>query len=228
MAYSASKIECLRFAGRHKAEGIGCCAIDLFQGFINDPEAKAHVKLVQGDTGIGLIKNNKPAYLGTTNKDIFLQYLRIGTFDTQEMPNRIFLAALTENQCRSSNGKAWLAILKENGFEFIRVTDNSVYTGKRVSRDIESESCNKVYLFGLFRNIGATRITDPFAPPPEWDALPAPVLTDFDRWEQGYTNVLTEEQAKGEAPAPTREEAEAAGSDYEDDECCEYECEECD
>lgn len=130
MSYSASKIECLRFAGRKGGEGIGCCAIDMFQGFSNDPDAKRAVQLFHGDSQTPLNKDGKTAWLGTTNREIFEQYLRIGTFDLQEMPNRMFLAAMTDEQLETTYGAKWLAILKENGFKFIMSTDNSVYSGQ--------------------------------------------------------------------------------------------------
>lgn len=219
MAYSASKIECLRFAAGKGGEGIGCCAIDLFQGFVNDPDAKAAVRLNHGDTGspLTIYKDGKcvEAWLGPTNRDIFLQYLRIGTFDTQEMPNRMFLAAMTDEQMESSYGQEWMRILKEQGFQFIAKVDNSVYSGQDVGEQIEpvsvepdcsccegyyeegSEPAHPVYLFGLFRNIGTTRVDDPFKAPQFWEDLPAPTKTDMDRWLEGETKILTKEEATG-------------------------------
>lgn len=200
MAYSASKIECVRFAGRHQPEGIGCCAIDEFQGFINDPDQAAHVPLRHGDTLTSLLSGNgKKVYLGPTNRDIFEAYLRIGTFSLEETPNRMFLASLTQEQCGTEIGKKWLTILKENGFEFIRAVDNSVYSGEEVSREQEDEG-TPVYLFGLFRNIGTTRLSDPFAPPEYWKELPEPE-DDFTIWEKGKLHVLTEEEATGTTKA---------------------------
>jgi len=218
MTYSASKIECVRFAGRHPTEGIGCCAIDNFQGFINDPDAPAYVQLKHGDSGVGLIKNREAVYYGPTNKDIFLSYLYTGTFSLDPMPNHAFLLSITKNQLYSSIGLKWLAILKENGFEFIRTIDNSVYSGSRVSRDKKSEATDLVYIFGLFRNIGSRRVTDPFDPPAKWKALPEPSMDDFDRWEvlKGRTHGLTKAQATGAEARPEGPEAsEEAEEDYE-------------
>lgn len=194
MAYSASKIECLRFAGRHKAEGIGCCAIDILQGFVNDPDAPGEVKLLHGDDQSMLYKGDKPAKLGPTNLDIFLGYLRIGTFGTEETPNRIFLAAITQQQINTPVGKKWLSILKEQGFEFVRGCDNSVYSGEDVPEDGEdfrTTGVHPVYLFGLFRNIGKTRLADPFAPPEFWNTLPEPTLKDEALWHGTKTTFYT-------------------------------------
>lgn len=226
MSYSASKIECLRFAGRTGGEGIGCCAIDLFQGFVNDPNGKAAVRLTHGDLGSPLTFDGPDgkrheAWLGPTNKDIFLSYLRIGTFDTKEQPNRMFLCVLTEDQINYGYGPAWLAILKENGFRFIAKVDNSVYTGPAVGEpgekvwvesdcsccegywsDEGGEPAHPVYLFGLFRNIGVTRVDDPFQPPEAWVALPEPTKTDLERWKEGETRILTKEEATGEIEQP--------------------------
>ena len=227
MAYSASKIECVRFAGRHPTEGIGCCAIDNFQGFINDPDAPAYVQLKHGDSGVGLIKKREAVYYGPTNKDIFLSYLYTGTFSLEPMPNHAFLLSITKTQLHSAIGLKWLAILKENGFEFVRTIDNSVYSGSRVSRDKKSEAIDLVYIFGLFRNIGETRVSDPFDPPAEWKALPEPSMDDFDRWEvlKGMTHGLTKAQATGAEARPEGPEAsEEAEEDYEED-CCD--CEDC-
>lgn len=216
MAYSASKIECLRFAAEKGGEGIGCCAIDLFQGFVNDPDAKAAVRLNHGDSGspLTIYKDGKcvEAWLGPTNRDIFLQYLRIGTFDTQEMPNRMFLAAMTDEQMESSYGQEWMRILKEQGFQFIAKVDNSVYSGQDVGEpsteepsycdcgcgmSMGDEPAHPVYLFGLFRNIGTTRVDDPFKAPQFWEDLPTPTKTDMDRWLEGETKILTKEEATG-------------------------------
>ena len=70
-----------------------------------------------------------------------------------------------------SVGTKWLKILKENGFEFIRTTDNSVYTGSKVEKTPGNGHSHDVYLFGLFRNIGKSSVKDPFQPPKAWVAL---------------------------------------------------------
>lgn len=224
MAYSASKIECLRFAAERGGEGIGCCAIDLFQGFVNNPDGKAAVRLNHGDTGspLTVYKDGKAveAWLGPTNREIFLQYLRIGTFDTREMPNRMFLAAMTDEQLESDYGREWMRILKDNGFQFIAKVDNSVYSGQDVGEPFDGEptycdcgcgmrmggeEAHPVYLFGLFRDIGTTRVGDPFKAPQFWEDLPTPTKTDMDRWLEGETRILTKEEATGKSPDPKAE-----------------------
>ena len=204
MGYSASKIEVMRFFGRKGGEGIGCCAIDIIQGFVNDPDAPAKMKLVHGDSGTVLqAKKGKAAYLGKTNHELFLNYLRIGTFSLTDMPNRIFLASLTEAQCDGDIGKKWLKILKENGFEFIRATDNSVYSGTTVT-DTPGKGGSPVYLFGLFRNISSFALEDPYKAPEYWDSLPeglrAPneptasvTMTPNELWLSQKTTIYTED-----------------------------------
>lgn len=201
MAYSASKIEFLRFGSQVGGEGIGCCAIDIVQGFVNDPDAKAVVELRDGDSQTPLFNGKSRAKYGPTNRDIFENYLRTGTFGTRELPNHIFLASLTEYQCGTDIGKKWLAILKENGFEFIRATDNSVYSGVDVKREKTREG-RPVYLFGLFRNIGSVRLEDPLKPPQAWLDLPdSPDL--FDKWLSGSTKFYTEEKKEPKQPPPS-------------------------
>lgn len=81
---------------------------------------------------------------------------------------------LTESQIGYGNGLAWLKVLKENGFEFIRAVDNSVYSGESLSgEDYYDEDCGSSinYLFGLFRNIGTGKIANPFQPPHAWTEL---------------------------------------------------------
>jgi hypothetical protein len=198
MNYSASKIEVTRFFGRKGGEGIGCCAIDLIQGFVNDPDAPAKMKLVHGDSGTVLQKKGKAAYLGKTNHELFLSYLRIGTFSLTEMPNRIFLASLTESQCNSVVGQKWLKILKENGFEFIRATDNSVYSGNTVT-DTPGKGGRPIYLFGLFRNISSKALEDPFKAPAYWDSLPPMTMTPNKLWLSQKTVIYTEDDFKEES-----------------------------
>lgn len=187
MAYSASKIECLRFAGR-AGEGIGCCAIDLFQGFVNDPDAPATATPTHGDSGTPLTdRHGKALVFGPTNKDIFLAYLRTGTFSQAESPDRVFLAAITQSQCSGAIGKKWLALLKAEGFEFVRGTNNGSYGSLEVPEDPEKAtgSAHVVYLFGLFRNISNNRMKNPLVPPQEWLDLPVDDRTDTERWKAG-------------------------------------------
>ncbi len=170
----------LRFGSSIPGPYWGCCAMDIIQYFNADPDAKASIELVDGDGGLPIMfpsndpKGRKGAkFAGPTNKDIFLQRLRIGTFSSRDMPNHVFLAVLTSGQLSGPIGKKWLAILKEQGFEFIRTTDNSVYTGASTAKEVgkSSRSPHKNYLFGLFRNVGAGTVSDTFTPPKEWTDL---------------------------------------------------------
>src|SRR3546814_13991524 len=113
-------------------------------------------------------------FLGPTWHDIFKQRLRINTFDTKDKPNHGFLVVLTDWQLKNEPGKSWLKILKEEGFEFLRTVDNSVYSGSSViesATDGANKSSHKNYLFGLFRNIGTGYVGNPYKAPTEWTKL---------------------------------------------------------
>src|SRR3546814_14277747 len=72
---------------------------------------------------------------------------------------------------KNEPGKSWLKILKEEGFEFLRTVDNSVYSGSSViesATDGANKSSHKTYLFGLFRNIGTGYVGNPYKAPTEW------------------------------------------------------------
>lgn len=180
-------MEFLRYGSRIPgAYQWGCCAIDIIQNFSVDPDAKTSIQLVSGDSGSPIRKNGENAFIGTTYKEVFDQRLRIGTFNSNDMPNHVFFAVLTANQLYTDAGKKWLKILKEAGFEFIRATDNSVYTGPTLEKDLSSvQGCDDPddcydcdcfeepethlnYIFGLFRNIGGGRVANPFTPPEAW------------------------------------------------------------
>lgn len=166
-------MEFLRFGSSIPGGYWGCCAVCIIQNFKTDPDDKASIEIVSGDGGqpIG------DKFAGLTYKEIFEARLRIGTFNTNDMPNHGFLAIFTEWQVTSNLGKKWLKILHDNGFEFIRTVDNSVYSGSGLDggcdEDYEEgeDSHNKNYLFGLFRNIGNGRVLDPFEPPAAWKEL---------------------------------------------------------
>lgn len=184
-------MEFLRFGSRIPgAYQWGCCAVCIIQDFKQDPDDKASIELVSGDSGSPIRISGESAFIGTTNKEIFDQRLRIGTFNSNDMPNHVFLAVLTADQLVTTVGLKWLKILKESGFEFIRATDNSVYTGATLHRDANSSQCDDPdlcdecdcgywgdegshinYIFGLFRNIGSGRVENPFEPPAEWASL---------------------------------------------------------
>lgn len=177
-------MEFLRFGGRIPGAGIGCCAIDVVQGFGSDPDAKASIQTVHGDSGTSL-----GCFLGMTNKEVFLARLRIGTFSREERPCRAFLCSITQNQLKTTSGLKWLKILRENGFEFIRSVHNSVYG------NYQPNHVN--YIFGLFRNVGAAAVKDPFAPPEGWNELPEP-KSQQEIWDAGKETLkfYTEEEVR--------------------------------
>jgi hypothetical protein len=152
-------MECLRFGSSIPGGYWGCCAADVMQNFNTDPDAPASIQLVDGDGGVSFGQ-----FLGMTEKEVFLSRLRIGTFSTNDMPNHAFFVMLSKSQLSQGNGKKWLAILKENGFEFVRTVNNSVW-------NVDN------YVFGLFRNIGTSgrsvAVKDQFTPPAAWTELPS-------------------------------------------------------
>ena len=211
-------MEFLRFGSSIPGSYWGCCAVDIIQNFSGGhPDDKASIELVCGDGGQPL-----GTFLGKTYREIFEARLRIGTFSDEDMPNHAFLCVMTESQIHSSKGSAWLKVLKENGFEFIRAVDNSVYSGNGIvdeDYDEYEHDSNINYIFGLFRNIGVGRIGDPFAPPRAWLDLEGGVKEVFDqlspdqlaslnssreqlhlkRWyEIGPANLYTKEQLKAD------------------------------
>lgn len=180
-------MEFLRFGSSIPGSYWGCCAVCIIQNFKVKPDDKASIQLVGGDGGNPVFKDGEPLFFGGTWKDIFLQRLRIGTFSSKAMPNHGFIAVLTDSQIRNEPGKSWLKILKEQGFEFLRTVDNSVYSGSGVpdAFDTSSDSINKNHLFGLFRNIGTRSVNDPFTPPSAWTELESVIL---EPWKQDLTN----------------------------------------
>lgn len=171
-------MEFLRFGSSIPGSYWGCCACDIIQDFNQDPDDPASIQLVSGDGGSPIVNSeNETLYAGPTYRDILLQRLAIGTFSKRNMPNHAFLAILTQYQANSNIGKKWLELLKEQGFEFIRAVDNSVYSGEEVIEEA-GEGCYSAhpnYIFGLFRNVGAGALKDQFTPPKAWAKLPSVV-----------------------------------------------------
>lgn len=167
-------MEFLRFGSSIPGTNWGCCAIDIIQCFDVDLDEPASIQLVSGDGGTPM----GDKFLGKTHREIFLQRLRIATFSSSPMPDHVFLAAITSSQIRTTYGKKWLEILKEQGFEFIRATGNSVYTTNEVpdtpsKKYFDGDEVKVVYLFGLFRNISKQPV-NPKKPPEYWETLPDP------------------------------------------------------
>ena len=216
----ATKIEFLRFGSSIPGAYWGCCACDIIQCFTGDPDAKASIEMVDGDGGSPCFIPGKSsvAFAGPTNRDIFMQRLRVGTFGITDMPNHTFLAILTEWQITSANGKKWLKILEETGFEFVRAIDNSVYSGSSLAPlSKTSKGQNVQYLFMLARNIGKGNVSNPYKPPVGWKG-PSPL---YELCGDEETRSLAEEtHAKhtavwndiGPAKFLTEEEVQAAGA----------------
>lgn len=181
----------LRFGSSIPGSYWGCCAVDIIQDFNKDPSEKASIEIVTGDSGTSCLVGREKAFLGKTYEEIFRQRLRIGTFHTGQMQNHAFLAVITRNQISTAVGKRWLKILAEEGFEFVRAIDNSVYGAGHPN-----------YLFGLFRNI-SNRIGNVFDPPEAWTketvGKTEPCVTARDLHDQ----IVKEQKkhwAKGESP----------------------------
>lgn len=175
-------MEFLRFGSSIPGSYWGCCAMCIIQNFKFDPDAKYAIELVSGDGGQPLGDN----FAGKTYREVFETRLRVGTFNTNNMPNHGFLAILTDWQVSNGYGAKWLKILKDNGFEFIRTVDNSVYSGASLKKEgVEGDSSHKNYLFGLFRNIGSGAVDNPFMPPKEWTNLEGGVEEIWDYLKEG-------------------------------------------
>lgn len=169
-------MEFLRFGGNIPGEYWGCCAVCIIQNFKQHPDTPASIQITTGDANTPCMIGKEMAFAGPTLRDVFTARIRIGTFGNQEMPNHAFLAVLEQSQTsKGSIGWEWMKILKENGFEFLRAIDNSVYTGPTLTG---CKTPHPNYLFGLFRNISNARIPDPFKPPTSWTKLPS-VVPEF-------------------------------------------------
>lgn len=231
-------MEFLRFGSSIPGAYWGCCAMCIIQDFSCDPDAEASIQLVCGDGGQPL----GGKFLGMTNREVFNSRMRIGTFGLDDMPNHGFLAILTQDQVYGGYGRQWLAILKEHGFEFIRSVSNSVYAGQDLYDEggwcslCESNNCcdddwcdyeeggntdmNVNYLFGLFRNIGNGKVTNPFEPPSAWTQLEGGVKGAHDFITAKQRAKITASQEKhhlamwnkiGSAKMYTHDEVVAAG-----------------
>lgn len=187
LPYTPRGIECLRFGARIGGEGIGCCAIDVLQGFSNDPDAICPPKeAMNGDcwTPEGVCIGGE----GVTNEMALLAYLYHGSFDPHTgYPDHGFIATLTLDQVNSSVGKKWLAILKREGFEWVGAVSNSVYSEYHPN-----------HVFMLLRNTHREMDDDEInslkQPPKIWEELPAPGETPEERFatlEEIYTQAHT-------------------------------------
>ena len=199
-------MEFLRFGSSIPGAYWGCCAVCIIQNFKVHPDEKYAIQMVDGDGGYPTGK-----YAGPTYRDVFNTRIRTGTFGVNDMANHTFFAVLTEEQLHGQIGKEWLSILKENGFEFVRTVDNSVYTGSIIPTVAgRKTSSHKNHIFALYRNIASGYVEDPFTPPKAWTDLPNPysgdmslenvrkIQTEF--WEShGPTKLLSEAEAMEQA-----------------------------
>lgn len=183
MSNGDSGMEFLRFGSSIPGNYWGCCAADIIQNFKVDPDAKASIQLTSGDGGGCLMKDGEMLFAGPTYRDIFHQRLRIGTFSSTEMPNHAFFAIMSRSQLFTDNGKKWLSILKEAGFEFLRKVNNSVW-------NVDN------FIFVLIRNAGKNFVSDQFTPPKEWTALPdvVPEAWQFIEDRPGLTMSIRKKQ----------------------------------
>lgn len=204
-------MEFLRFGSSIPGSYWGCCACDIIQNFKVDPDEKASIQMVGGDSSTAC----GDQFAGPTYKDIFFQRIRVGTFGTRDMPNHAFIAILTQSQLMSNPGKKWIPILKEAGFEFVRSVSNSVYAGATTVKPGTFSNSSVNHIFMLVRNIGNGAVINPYLPPKEWLDVPGGVtessslfdlekMKDFpklqqeeqlQRWEKiGPAKFLTEKQ----------------------------------
>ena len=75
-------MEVLRFGSRRGGKNIGCCAIEVIQGFNVNPDSPAPQNpMTHGDSGTVLMQDGGPRSAGQTYRDQFINYLRVGTHD---------------------------------------------------------------------------------------------------------------------------------------------------
>jgi hypothetical protein len=159
-------VEFLRFGSSIPGDYWGCCAGDIIQCFKSMPDEPASCQSVNGDGGYPQQNaNGEDLFFGMTNRELFMSRFRVGTFGTGDMQDHFFMLVLEDHQLNSEIGRAWLPILKECGFEFVRTLNNSVW--------------GKInHIFMLVRNITG-EVTDPFTPPKAWTALPSNGKTEL-------------------------------------------------
>lgn len=202
-------MEFLRFGSSIPGEYWGCCCGDIIQNFKQHPDTKASIQLVDGDGGASITHNGEIAFAGPTLKDIFETRMRIGTFGKRDMPNHFFFVVLEDSQCQSAIGKAWLKMLAEHGFEYLRTVNNSVWNKRN-------------HVFALFRNCGPNKEKNVFSPPKAWTdiekAVPEAMFSDLSTPEkrQAFSDEISAKQKAiwdaGTTVIRTLSEIEAAGA----------------
>ena len=181
LPYTPQGIECLRLGARRGGEGIGCCAVDVFQGFSNDPyDDRPPIPMLEGDSRHPIIAGYPDMRQRTivgTNEEVFLTYLKIGTMSSAPVEDHAFIAVITGEQIRSSTGKKWLKILKREGFEWAGCTSNSVYSEYHPN-----------HIFMMIRSTGEYMDEDEILqlkkPPSAWLELEEPSSTPEERFTE--------------------------------------------
>lgn len=195
LPYTPSGIECLRLGARRGGEGIGCCAIDVIQGFNNAPDAICPQQpFFNADEYRVEFYDNTSDQLclggeGITNEQVFLAQLTHGSFTPFPEPDHGFIVTMTENQISSSNGQKWLTILKREGFKWVGCVSNSVYGEYHPN-----------HIFMLLRstheNMDDDEIQELKSPPSFWESLPEPLENPEERF-----NTLRKSYKEAHTPA---------------------------
>ncbi len=181
LPYTPYGIECLRLGARRGGEGIGCCAIDVIQGFDNPPDQVCPQRpFFDGDSWTPVKYPGTSTQLcvgggSLTNEDAFLSYLTHGSLTPEPEPDHGFIAVLSQSQVSGEVGKAWLTILKREGFVWLGCTSNSVYS-----------ELHPNHVFALFRSTRTHMDDEEIAtlqqPPKFWETLPLPKETPEERF----------------------------------------------
>ena len=199
LPYTPRGVECLRFGARRGGEGIGCCAVDVMQGFNNDPDAKCPQQpFFDGDSWFP-VEHDDGGQLcvggdDITNEQVFLSYLTHGSFTPEPAADHGFIIILSGDQIHSSVGQKWMKILKREGFEWVGCVSNSVYA-----------ECHPNHIFMLLRNthnyMEDEEIESLQHPPEFWSALPEASQTPEERYRDlvykwGTAHTRLEEEAE--------------------------------
>lgn len=205
LPYTPRGIECLRLGARRGGEGIGCCAIDVIQGFNNSPDALCPQQpFFNGDDWSPEFYPGSDDQLcvggGTvTNEQAFLSHITHGSFTPHPEADHGFIAVLTHDQVTSGRGKQWLAILKREGFKWVGCSSNSVYSEKHPN-----------HVFMLLRKthkyMEEEEIEELNRPPSIWEELPEPTETPEERFD-ALAAICGQAHTPAKAKAEALEEA---------------------
>jgi hypothetical protein len=187
-------MEIIRYGARKGGQRIGCCAVDLFQGFDVELNKPMVSPVKYGDTEVQV----GDQWRGPTALDIFKQGLAFGTFSDRPMVDRCYFAILSQGSMESIIGLEWLEELYKHGFKFLVTINNSVYDDQ--DEDFDEPDPSPVHIFYLARNVGFNKVDDPFTPPEVWQALANKATTQIDwadEWED-FKNAHTSFAASDE------------------------------